>query len=319
MKFFQKSIFWLIVLVFLGGTFTLLDHRAEENKRLDAVQRQLFPFAQEQITAFWIENRVQAGRIRLVRSGEEWRVVEPVQTRGDAKAVQKFLANTLKGQRDAVLFASPTPEQRQELGVDLPEVSLGFEVGGRTEVVRFGKRGPTNNVAYAQFDGDARIYRLHSDIKEEANKGVYLLRDKTVLPLDPTHMVKMELNRRDKPRVVIRQREGRWEMTEPVVARASMTRVLESLFAIKNAEIKAFFDQSPPAAAQHGLETPAIQLTVTEQEREERLYSLLIGAKDRSQRGYFAKRGDEAALFLLDEETVHALMVEPAHWQEGSE
>ncbi|MEO5362316.1 MAG: DUF4340 domain-containing protein [Magnetococcus sp. DMHC-8] len=319
MTFFRKSLFWLIVLVFLGGTLHLLDRRTEESKRLEAVHRQLFPFSQEGITGFWIENRVQTGRIRLVRAGEDWQMTEPLQTRGDGKAVQKFLANTLKGQRDAILFENPTQEQRRELGMDAPEVSLGFEVGNNTAIVRFGKRGPTNNVAYAQFDGDPRIYRVHSDIKEEANKGIYLLRDKTVLALEPTKMVKMELVRTGQPRLLVRQREGRWDMLEPVAKRASMKNVMETLFAIRNAEIKAFVDDPAAGLAAHGLDKPTITLTVVEHDKEEKHLQLLIGAKDRTQRGYFAKRADAPSIFLLDEETVHTLMADATHWQESSE
>lgn len=318
MKFFRKSLFWVIALVFLGGTSYLLDRQAEENKKRDAVQQQIFPFSLEQVTAFWIENTVQTGRMRLVRKGENWHIVEPLEAQGDGKAVQKFLTNTLKGQRDAVLFEEPTPEQRQELGVTAPEVSLGFEVGGTTAVVRFGHRGPTNNIAYATFDGDPRIYRVHSDIKAEANKELYLLRDKTVLPLNPTKLFRMTLTRTGKPRLVVRQQEGRWDMVEPTAGRASMKNVMETLYAIKNAEIKAFIDESPASLAPYGLDAPSIALTVTEHDKEEKTFSLLIGNKDRTRRGYFAKRAEIQTLFLLDEETVHALMADPSHWQEGT-
>lgn len=324
MKFVRKSLFWVITLVFLGGTFYLLDQKAEENKKVETIHRQLFSFEQEGVQAFWIETGERKERIRVVRVDEGWQVSEPLQAKGDDDEIQKFLINILKGRRDAVLFEAPSPEKLQELGLDAPEVSMGFETGETTAVIRFGNRAPTNNVAYAMFDGDPRVYRIHSDIKEEANKSVYALRDKTILAFDPLKMVQMELLRQGKPKVVIYQQNGRWDMAKPVQVRASMNHVLETLYAIKDAEIKAFVEEHPVDLTAYDLEPPVMALVVVERDKKEKIFQLLIGAKDRSRRGYFAKRSgtgpaDSRPVFLLEEKTVHALMADHTHWQEVQE
>ena len=95
----------------MGGTFYLLDQKAEENKKVETIHRQLFSFEQEGVQAFWIETGERKEQIRVVRVDEGWQVSEPLQAKGDDDEIQKFLINILKGRRDAVLFEAPSPEK----------------------------------------------------------------------------------------------------------------------------------------------------------------------------------------------------------------
>ena len=314
MNFTRKTLFWVITLVFLAGSFHLLDREAEETKRVAEIKQRLFPFDAAQVESFQI---VDAGevRARVNRDGEGWRLETPLAAKGDKKAIDTFLLNVLQARRDAVLFDAPSPEKLAELGLDQPGLEIAFTVQGRTTAIAFGNKGPTNNVSYARFKGRTEVLRIHSDVKQEADQSVYQLRDKTVVDFVPLETVRMELLRRGQKPVIVHHEQDRWDMIEPEQARAAMANVLETLYTVKNGEIKAFIHENPEDPAVYGLDEPAIVLALLHKDAQQP-QRLLIGNKDRAQRGYFAKREGEPVVFLLEEPLVHNLMADHGKWRE---
>lgn len=314
MNFTRKTVFWVIALVLLAGLFHLLDERSARQLHREQEQLRLFSFTGEEVTEFWTAAPRTNTRIHLRREGAAWLLTSPIQAPGDAKAIAKLLKNILEARKDAVLFEDPSPAKLQELGLDRPEREMGFVASGRTVVIAFGDQGPTNNVAYARFQGETRVLRIHADVKREADQSVHALRDKSILTVEPLQVVRLELLRQGLPRVVVRHEQDRWDMLEPVPARAAMAGVLETMYAIKNSEIKAFIDPDAPHAAD-GLDAPRITVSLLPKDAKVPQL-LLIGEKDRTRRGYFAKRGDAEQRFVVEEELVGALMADDTRWRE---
>ena len=185
---------------------------------------------------------------------------------------------------------------------------MGLKSANGETVIVFGEREPTNNVAYAMFKGRPEVYRVHSDLKKEVSKDAYALRDKTILDFDPAKLRRLEIVKKGMSRVVIVQNQSKWNMLEPKAGIASMAKVLEYLYAIKNGEIKAFADENPADLAPYGLSSPLLQLTIY-QEQKEKPYILTIGDKDRAKRGYFAKVDQAKKVFDVEEGLVDTLIL----------
>jgi hypothetical protein len=164
------------------------------------------------------------------------------------------------------------------------------------------------------FEGDPRVYRIHSDVREQADVDVHDLRDKTVLSFDPIKMARFELERAGADDVVILHDRGRWDMAAPEAARATMDAVLETLYLLRNSAVKEFIDETPADLAPYGLDAPAITVTIVEAGRDDALV-LSIGAKDRKRRGYFAMTGRAANVFLIEEGLVNALRADAGKWK----
>ncbi len=316
MSFFRKSLFWVIAMVVLGGAFFLFDERAEQADLVRQANLRLLSFQPEEVTEFWIRKQETGLLIRIVNGAKGWRLKEPLAAQGDGEAIGKLLENVVGARKDAVLFEAPDPAKLKELGLDEPSLEIGFRTAGGSATVRFGGIGPTHNVAYAMLDGDSNVYRIHSDVRQEVDTSVYALRDKTVLAFDPTKLRRLTLERTGMDRVtVLHDDRGRWDMTEPERTRASMAHVLETLYGVKNAEVKAFVDEAPAELAPYGLDAPRIRLSILEQGQQEARV-LSIGAKDRTRRGYFAKTDREARVFVVEEDMVNSLMTDKTNWRD---
>ncbi len=308
MNFTKKTLFWFIVLITLSGVFFFYDKKEEEVKQLKEEQLKLLPTAVKEVSEFWINYIKEDRQIKVVRENDVWQLVQPINVKGDAKAIEKLLTNVITARKDAVLFEKVEQPKLEELGLGDPEVEMGLKYANQEIVIVFGERGPTNNVAYAMFKGRPEVYRVHSDLKKEVSQGTYDLRDKVILDFDPPKMRRLEIVKRGMPRVVIEQNESKWNMLEPTAEMASMAKVLELLYVIKNGEIKAFDNESPTDLAPYGLSSPMLQLTIY-QERIEKPFILMIGNKDRAKRAYFAKVNQMEKVFDVEEDLVNTILL----------
>lgn len=308
MNFTKKTLFWFIVLIALAGVSFFYDKKEEEVKQLKEEQLKLLPTAEKEVSEFWINYVKEDRQIKLVRENDAWQLVQPINVKGDAKAIEKLLTNVITARKDAVLFAKVEQPKLEELGLGDPQVEMGLKYANQETVIVFGERGPTNNVAYAMFKGRPEIYRVHSDLKKEVSLDTYDLRDKVILDFDPPKMRRLEIVKKGTPRVVVEQNESKWNLLEPTAEMASMARVLELLYGIKNGEIKAFADESPTDLAKYGLSSPMLQLTI-HMERMEKPFVLMIGNKDRAKRAYFAKVGHVEKVFDVEEDLVNNILL----------
>jgi len=307
-NFSKKTLFWVIVLISFAGVFYFFDEEKESEKLLVEASFRLLPFNVEDVTTFWINNRVDHLKIQAVRSDDGWKLVQPLVAKGDKEAIEKYLRIIVTARKDAILFSKPEPAKLKELGLDNPKIEVGLTAKGEETVIIFGEKGPTLNISYAMFKGNPEVYRVHSDLRAESSKDAYALRDKTIIDFDPVKMKRLEIVQKGKARVVIEQDNGKWNALEPAKGQASMEKVLETLFAIKNGKIKAFINDKPTDFSTYGLDAPMLILTIN-MPKKATPYKLIIGKKDRKNRGYFAATEAADKVFDVEEELVKTILL----------
>lgn len=308
MSFFKKTLFWFIVLIALAGSFFFFDEKQETIKQAKEADLRLLHFSTKEVSGFWIGRNEDRPPIKVVRTQDGWQLTQPLSAKGDDKVIEKFLGNVVTARKDAVLFSQAEPAKLAELGFGENVVEMGLTAGGAETVIVLGEKGPTLNVAYVMFKGRPEVYRVHSDLKKEVSKEAYDLRDKTILDFDPAKLRRLEIVKKGMSRVVVVQNQSKWNMLEPKAGIASMAKVLEYLYAIKNGQIKAFADENPADLAPYGLSSPLLQLTIY-QEQKEKPYILTIGDKDRAKRGYFARVDQAKKVFDVEEGLVDTLIL----------
>lgn len=306
MNFAKKTLFWLFVLIALAGAFLFFDRGQETARQAKEAELRLFPFAVREVSEFWIDR--DGERIRAQREPDGWQLTQPLQTRGDAKAIEKLLGNIVGARKDALLFAQAEPSKLAELGFDSRPVEMGLRAGGAEVVLVFGQHGPTHNVGYVMFKGRPEVYRVHADLRKEASRDAFALRDKTLLEFDPVALRRLEIARKGAPRVVVEHDQGKWNLLEPARGRASMTKVLELLYGIRNGEIKAFAAEKPAGLKPYGLASPMLEVTIHQAKKDAPLV-LSVGDRDRAQRGYFARTNQSERVFDVEEELVNAILL----------
>ncbi len=315
MNLIKKTLFWVFVLIVLSGSFYFLDQKVEDNQRITEASLKLLPYSVDEITEFLINDKREGQEIKLVRSSDGWDMTQPLTVKGDDEAIERILINIVKARKDATLFTQPGPDKLQELGLASPELEMGVSAGGESITIVFGAKGPTLNVSYVMFKGRPEVYRVHSDVKKEASQSVYALRDKNILDIEPVKLRRLEVERKGAARVVIEHHRGKWNMLEPQTGRASMEKVLESLYEINNAQVKGFVDEPSSDISLYGFDHPDLVVTIYE-DKKELPKILYVGGKDRKRRGYFAKTNQTEDLFVIEERLVNSIIVNMGKWLE---
>ncbi|MEE9613805.1 MAG: DUF4340 domain-containing protein [Thermodesulfobacteriota bacterium] len=327
MNFFKKTIFWVIVLAVVGGSFYIFDKETEDEKAEVERQKRLFPFEPGDVTVFTItrkgvkaveegeegeESAVEEGEkkeqsIRAERlEGGDWVVVSPVDAPGDGESIGTFLESVVGAKWDGVLFDEQTPEKLEEMSLEDPYLRVEFVTGGGNATVRFGEKGPTHNVAYALIDGDPRIFRIHSDIRADADKEVYDIRDKTIFSFDTTKVKSFKVVWTGGETIEVKHpAEGRWDTVGLPEGTTNFMRVMELLIKFKNSDIKAFDSEAPESLEPYALEKPRVKIFLIDEKGVR--HSILIGARDKKRRGIFSMRGGEEAVFVIEEEVFDAV------------
>lgn len=305
MRFFRKTLFWFIALAVLGGAFYFIDKQAEEKKVVEEIKKKLFAFEPNDIVEFQIVKGME--NILLRREGNDWFLENPLRAAADKETVQKLLDAIINAKSETTLFETQSEEKLKELGISGKDnLSVTFKIpSGLIKTIVFGDRNPTMNLGFAILKDDPRIFRLTADIRAEADKTVYDLRDKAAFYFEPLKIKGFELKWLDgKMLAVEHPAEGKWHIARPKNAVASAIKVTELLYKIKGAKIKAFVDESPKDLTSYGLSRPTVTLKIAVIGENGKQTELLIGEKDKRQRGVFAKRSDAPNVFSLEEDFI---------------
>jgi len=311
----RNTIFWLLIMVLVGGAYYYFDHQSAETRKTQEAALKLFPFKPAEITGIRILSSGESP-LRLLRDKETWWLKEPLEVKGDSGTIETMLKNIVGARNDGVLFEKPEPAKIRELGLDEPGLSMGFITASGETVINFGLKGPTHNVTYAQLQGDHRVFRIHSDVASEARKTLYDLRDKTIFDFDPMKIVWIQIDQGDKRMRINQDIPGKWDFNSPKVGPASMERVLETLYRLKESKVKMFPDTKDPLDS-IGLNPPIIRLSLGEGSGQNAVVRILnIGGRDTINRGYFARIQDAGEAVVVEEGLVHHLSQDAGFWRD---
>lgn len=303
---FKKTVFWVLVLAVLGGLFYLIDRKSEEHKAEVEIHKRIFAFTPADIMGFTI-NKKGLPPVSVKREGDLWMVTSPVNAPGDAKTIDKYLEKLVSSKLDGVLFEKAPENKLKEMGLAGPDLSVELITNsGASETMVFGDTGPTHNISFAALKLDPRIIRINTDIKADADKTAYDMRDKTILFFEPTRVKRLDIKWRDGNRIVVDQTsEGKWNTLGLADGKTDFMRLMELLVKLKKTPVKAFVDEDPKDLALYGLKTPRVKLLFVDEKGVK--HSTYIGGRDKERRGYYAVNGEAKNVFLLEEDIVDSI------------
>ncbi|MEK9148973.1 MAG: DUF4340 domain-containing protein [Candidatus Desantisbacteria bacterium] len=299
MRFFKKTIFWVIILLVLSGLFYFFDEKVTEKEVAEEAKRNLFSFVPSDVTEFSI---TRGGTVIAVKKGiSGWVIEKPVIAYADQTAVEDLLNRAVKAKIDGVLFDEAPVGKLKELGLEPPYISVSLTTPSGTISLSLGDRGPTQNVSFAVLSNDKRVFRVHADVRSEIEKTLYDLRDKVVVAIDPRTLKQVEVLWQDRNGITIQHpQENVWDTHGIATGKTDDTKLLAFLYGVKEAKAKAFIDENPQDLMPYGLTRPRLKIKFID--NKNLLQTLLVGDKDKKLRGFYAKRGGDRNVFLLEED-----------------
>jgi len=269
---------------------------------------------------------------RFERSGEQWKIVEPIKAVAEAWLVNG-MAEDLKALTYIRKFGPAGPDATRQgipdqklTGLDNPRWKVTLtDTGGARHVLLIGKAVPLSDGqrTYVRPAGCADTFVVAMDLAGKFDKPLSDFRDKTVLDIDKTKIAKISLAGNEK--LELAKTGGRWAIPEPVSTAADSKAVEKFLDKFSHVTADQFVDNNPTDLRRYGLAPgserlvvrayvasprpstgPGTQPATTRPERM-KIYGLAMGSKTNKE--IYAKLLDSPSVFLVREGLAKDLQV----------
>lgn len=237
-----------------------------ESKPIQQTEEQrLLPFDYRDVTHMVYATRTE--HIRMSRDERNrWRIVEPIEARGDAHRIENVLRALEIGKVSRVIQEKGAT--LEQYGLKSPYVTIDITTREHTESLTLGDRGPLSSTLYAQRGSDQKILLTTLLIGDFRAKTLQTFRLKDILLFDQTDVERIQLQTPSQNITIQRGSAfhgplSNWNFTSPMKASADKTAVGILLTTLENLTATGFIDsQAEKEALIKKLETPSFKATV---------------------------------------------------------
>jgi len=180
------------------------------------------------------------------KDGDNWKIVSPVQARGDKSAFDAIV-DKLKDLKSKETLADDHAKLA-EWGLDKPKFQVKASLGDGKELsLDVGEENPFDlSLPYVK-GGDSHVYLSDSGLKWPLDKGLFDLRDKAIVTHEDKDVQSIAVSGEQTWGL---ERDGdNWKLTAPVQDRADKSVVDGILSRLRYARAKSFASEQPPADA----------------------------------------------------------------------
>jgi hypothetical protein len=253
----RNTLILALVVAALGAFLYFYEIRGQEERaEAEAAAKHLFQdVSAEEIGAVFL---IASGgeQVRLERSEEGWRIVEPVRFPADAIRADS-LASSLASLSSEAVFEEPESLEEYGIGTD---PSVRFSVGEKEHLLYIGDKTPVGGNTYLKTGAGAQVYAVKTYHASALTRSLEELRESKVLDFDREAIDRIEAKWPGNGVVLERDEEG-WRLLEPLETPADPGAVDDLLSDLKFLRADGFIDEAPPDA-EVGLDAPAFEVAL---------------------------------------------------------
>jgi hypothetical protein len=237
--------------------------------------------------------------------GQGWKLVAPLEAKADKAKIDELLS----GIREAKVkeFVDETPQDLAKYGLNPPQWRLAFFVGDdRAEKsLLLGNEETAKGGMYAKRGATDTIFLVETKLLEKVPKEVSEWRDRALLAFKRDEVQKVEIRAGDDITEVAcvencgKIPDDRWQITQPLQAKADGVKVRTLLRNLEELKIKTFITEAADDLTPYGLNNPSAQIHIWLKEKSEPI-TVLLGREDADKGGYYEKLPERPAVYLID-------------------
>jgi len=250
----RPTLLLLGALLALGVFLVLVEIPARKKEiKTKAEEKNVFVFDENSVKEIYIRN---PGGEYLVARGpqEKWRIVKPIETEAD----QGFVNSILYGMR-SLTYERVLEEKPKDLslyGLDKPRMGIRVTLDGAEKplALNVGKKSPLGQI-YAKRDDQERVFLVAAVVEQTLMKGLFELRDKSVVSFERNQVEKIILQA-PKKRAELAKRNKGWFILGRTAVRANEDTVNKILTSLSSLRVEEFIEDNPESLSKYGLDPP---------------------------------------------------------------
>ncbi len=251
----------------------------------------------DDITSFEIQKR--DGTAVVLNRGVDgrWRLVEPLQYPAALGSVDTMIS--------ALVFLEATQFLEEAEGAFSPDGAralVRFTAQGEVYTVEVGNRHlASEKLQYYRY-GET-LFLAEDSLKLYCDRSIFQWRDKTVCPLSPEYVGRVDVAGPGELLVLERAQRGVWFIRKPKTARADASAITNLIDGVNTLQVREFFnDDGGEDLGTYGLDDPRWRISVHALAGPES-YEILIGNEipDTEPAAIYVKRGGAKQIFRCED------------------
>jgi Domain of unknown function (DUF4340) len=206
--------------------------------------------------------RTSGETIRLVKSGAEWRMAEPMAVAADPTAVESLLSS-LEG-LEVQDEASANAPKLADYGLATPRLELTVVADGAKEALRLflGEKLVDGSGVYAKLPDKPRVFTIASFVESSLDKKAFDFRDRDFLKIKRDAVKTLAVSGPEGSYALARDDKGEWAFKAPLATKAGRWAVDGLLGSVENLRMDSVAAEDAKDLKPFGLSKPARTVTL---------------------------------------------------------
>jgi hypothetical protein len=263
-------------------------------------------FAFDEVKVDSVELASATQTIRLQKTGDDWKLVKPIEAPADYSTVSGLVGQLRSAQMTALKDRPEDLKDLKQYGLDKPQVVVTLGAGTATTKIELGGEADGATV-WARDLSKPIVFSVNNGVASELKKTVADLRRKDVFEFRSFNATRFEITRGNATRTFEKVKGtgenavDTWRQTAPAAKAVDSSNFEGVLLDLSNLRAESFVDNAGPAT---GLDKPAAVITVKfdEGKKEERVTIGTAGGAT------YAARSDQPGALKLEAGKFEAAM-----------
>src|SRR5438874_3282105 len=244
-----------------------------------------------------------AKELEAQKSGDNWQLKKPVDTKADSNEVSSFVSSIRFGRVQS--FPEP-PVDAKTAGLDSPALKLTLHDGkAKTDRVLLIGKSPEKDKYYARDASRDAIFIMDKEIPEKARRPLFDWRDKTIVKLDREKLEKVEIQRGSE-NISLLKSGSDWKLADG--KKVQYDKVSGMFNTLDFEKVKEIVDMSKTLAA-YELDKPKLEVSFREGSNDP--IRVQFGSDSKTPEGIYLKSSDAPAVKVVSKDVFDKFNVKP--------
>lgn len=294
------SLLGIFLLLLIGFVVFYEKPKMAEELTAAEAEKEFLAVTRQTVAKFTLQN--QYGRFVAEKRGNQWHILEPVETPGDWEQFEAMVTAARAVERGRVIVDESDFDgaDLSAFGLKPPRVELLFEdqTGDDIELL-FGDDNPAGRAAYLSWSDGKQVVLTQRASRNRFEAQLLELRDKRILPFDLDRVQQIILKHGGQTFEMVR--DGfKWQVVQPERHRGDASEINNILGTIRSERLVDVVAERFDDPTRYGFDSPSYHLTLVGDNGESSTLVLGKNVEDQRLKLWYAHTSERHYVFQVE-------------------
>jgi len=265
----RTTLLLLLAVLVLGGFIWFHERKTRSTREVEEQARRALQVKADRVS--YLKFETTNAVVECALQDGQWMIIQPVRARADEGEIGRILSGLETLPRGEVITPAQLKERKlteADYGFDAPRARITVGDSIRRQELVIGRDALLGGSLYLREDSRPDIVATATNLLQFIPRAVADLRDRVLFHGELQQARRLEIRRGDGFVQVGRSEDGRWNIQQPLAARASPTAVDEILQDLFDLRVEDFVADGQQNLVAYGLDEPTLQVSMLQDEKQ---------------------------------------------------